>query len=1128
MADPFKLPSLKSPSSGISLKMGKQKATTPTIGDRAMGALEYAGEKMSDATLYPLTNAIQALTAGKPLGTAVESGFQGKDVSGEGEAKGYGGVLEQAGADPGALSTRIAAGAANVIADPMNAVFPFGKTAKGVEAAKGLIPAAKNLAEAADMGHTALLTAKLPGMDPVTLIKGTPVLKGLSAVGQGIAKIPAVQQINSAITGKTGHPVYDALKSGEFGTGNRAASLAGIEKASELAPKFDAISKDTGKTTEDLHKNFLDYVTAPQRSDISMIKPTQGMTSKLEKINTKLPNLEAQANREVNLKKTVLPSHIEAINPAPAIEKLKTMQADFKPGLKKKVDFNVAPSQAKITPAKIQKISELKNELIPFDQLAKTQVPKIILDQSELVDKMSKSFGVQKDAYLKQVEGLDNKTATDKALSDIQGHSSALQNLRGQKQMMMIQGKKSGSMDYEKYNTINQAIGFHSQALKKTLASNVGQFAKAVHQKGRLEEAVSKRGEMFDKAVAGARQEAKANMPQELHGMAEDAIKMNDQMGRELQDYKPGTQLLGGYFKHIFTPEAKTIMDKLPKDGTERKAMSTFIGSALHRNFKGKNINEWNNLAMSGKLIPGQKFKLFEDNVPLVMGTALQQHERMKNTVHFFQETGKLVGKTAEDFATQVKSGLIKPNEYRLISLPEWKTPSNPKGVLYVPTEVAADLQRTYKVINDPEKIDAVSKLFHTMNSWYKAYTLPMYPSFHVRNLVGNLMNNAYAGVINPQDYADGLKVLMKKDFKMKVGNEMWDTKRIMREAHLHGVIDQGYYAHETGLDEGPSSLIKSEEKPTGIGKVIGPKSAPVEIGRKAGTFIENHGRITHFIAKLRDGYTPQAAGASVNKYLFDYGDLGWLAKKARMVLPFMTWTMKNVPLQIENMITKPGAMGAPERFRKGLSGPNTPDERYFSDYMKENFPAYIKKDEKGIPQYFLGGSWIPQADISKVFGTGRNLSEILKGTPANVMQTLVGLVTPIIKEPISQAFNYDPYFGSQIEQFPGQQQKLNYPGGQVQLPARFVHAAKQFRPVSEFSNMNNPDISTADNLTRFATGLKTSPYDVDKSRAMKMVEVRQELGKLKGLRNYYTRSNDQKNLKAVNEQIDALMAGTK
>jgi hypothetical protein len=1116
MSDPFALPSI-----GGSTRRKKPKAPTPTIGQRAVGALEAVGEGLSRSTLYPITNAMQALHEGKPVTKAIISGFKGQDIGGEGEAKGYGGVLAAGGADPKKLSTRIAAGAANVVLDPINAFFPFGKTAKGVEAAKGLIPAAKNLGEAAELGHRALLTAKLPGMDPITLIKGKPVLKGLSSVGQAVGKLPAVQQVNAAITGKTGNPVYDALKSGEYGRGNRQATLSGVELAEKMGPKFDEIAKASGKDPGQIHKSFLEYVTAPQRSDINALRPVSSAL-KLQNLEKKLPTLMKGAEREVTLRKSALPSHIEAINPITAQKKLDEMKAGFKPNVtKKRVDFNVGPSAAKITPEKIEKIKLAKDQPIPVEQLAGVKVPKEILDQEQLVGKMGKSYDVQSGAYLKGVKDLTVESGTAQAVKEIQQTSAALKSLRGRKEAMMQAAKRTGSMDYEKLQKIDIEIGENSKRLKEVLASNVGKFAKAVSQKSNLESVIAKRGKQFEDAVNTARTAAKAEMPQELHAMADEAIKFFDQMGSELKDFKPGTQLLEGYFKHIFTQEAKEIMDKLPKDGAQRRAFSTFIGAALHRNFQGKNINEWNEMAMSGKLIPGKNFKLFEDNVPLVMGTALQQHERMKNTFQFFQQTGKLVGKTESDFKAQVQSGLIKANQYRTTNIPELKG-------IYVPKEVANDLERTYKFVSDPENIDAVSKVFHNINSWYKSYTLPLYPAYHVRNVVGNLMNNAYAGVINPKDYKDALDVLRKQNFSMKVGNETWDAARIMKEAHLHGVIDQGFYALETGLHEGPSSLIKMAEKPKGAAKYIGPQSIPVEAGRKIGTFFENHARVTHFMAKLRDGYTPTAAGASVNKYLFDYGDLGWLSKKARMVMPFMTWTMKNVPLQIENMITKPGFMGAPERFRQGLSAPDHPDERFFSDYMAENFPAYIRTNEKGVHEYFLGGSWIPQADISRVFGTGRNLKEILSGTPKQAFQTLAGLVTPVIKEPISQAFNYDPYFGSEIQKFPGELQKLNYPGGQVQLPARLVHAAKQFRPVSELSNLSNPDISTGKNILRAVTGLKTSPYDLDKSRARKIVEVRRELGKLKGLRNYYMKTDDQKNLKAVNEQIDKLMAGIK
>jgi hypothetical protein len=61
-----------------------------------------------------------------------------------------------------------------------------------------------------------------------------------------------------------------------------------------------------------------------------------------------------------------------------------------------------------------------------------------------------------------------------------------------------------------------------------------------------------------------------------------------------------------------------------------------------------------------------------------------------------------------------------------------------------------------------------------------------------------------------------------------------------------------------------------------------------LDTGRNVGNFTDNLGRAAHYIARREQGFTPLAAGQSVKKWFFDYGDLTQTEEQVlRRVVPF-------------------------------------------------------------------------------------------------------------------------------------------------------------------------------------------------------------------------------------------------
>lgn len=85
----------------------------------------------------------------------------------------------------------------------------------------------------------------------------------------------------------------------------------------------------------------------------------------------------------------------------------------------------------------------------------------------------------------------------------------------------------------------------------------------------------------------------------------------------------------------------------------------------------------------------------------------------------------------------------------------------------------------------------------------------------------------------------------------------------------------------------------------------------PVAVGKKAGAelarWVENQARLCNFMGNYRRSGDVRQAADHVAKFLFDYGDLTAVQRVwIRTLIPFFTWTQKNILLQADMMQKSP------------------------------------------------------------------------------------------------------------------------------------------------------------------------------------------------------------------------------
>jgi hypothetical protein len=271
-------------------------------------------------------------------------------------------------------------------------------------------------------------------------------------------------------------------------------------------------------------------------------------------------------------------------------------------------------------------------------------------------------------------------------------------------------------------------------------------------------------------------------------------------------------------------------------------------------------------------------------------------------------------------------------------------------------------------------------------------------------------------------------------------------------------------------------------------------------VNKKVGGAIEDNAKLAHFMSKMiDDGMDAQSAAQSVKKFLFDYGDLTWTEKNIfKRVAPFYTWTRKNIPLQIEQMIAQPAKYAlipkVIQMIESNVPNPNT--EKYMSKYLTENLPVRYKKNDKGEYEYFMLGNWLPAAQAVDFL--------------SQPLDNIIGMVTPLVKTPFESGIpllrdlspylegtNMSLYFKdtlgglSKIENQPGDLSEWSFGPAdwmKVTMRRKDINFMRNIRVLNEIHNLTKEPAKDDPATSNWAKVLNTilgkaGTYNVQKSK---------------------------------------------
>ena len=520
------------------------------------------------------------------------------------------------------------------------------------------------------------------------------------------------------------------------------------------------------------------------------------------------------------------------------------------------------------------------------------------------------------------------------------------------------------------------------------------------------------------------------------------------------------------YTTRIITPQVeKDLAKEARNSGLTKEQYSTKHQSQLERTTKDYSIEEINKAAKEGKLrdVGIETDKVYKDGYfvtdpAYILAVRGERNAKSISNAILQRDVAKLFGKATKE----------APAEWKSITLQMAEGTESPfKGLKFEPV-VANEISKHWNKINNPKEIGRFIEITDKITNFWKKTTLGIFPSYHFRNEIGNVFNNYLAGVTNPMVYEEAKRLTDLAKTGKLVGKDL----QLYRQAEKYGVINKGLMAADIPTKD---IALKQPLREKIFGKTLG---HPLETGMKIGTEFENNARLAHFIDKGHKGLDFNQASMSVKKYLFDYQELTDIERNyLKRVFPFWTWSRRNIPLQIENLIKQPGKYAVIEKGRKAIGGGEAePERKYLPAYMKEGYSFRIGKSNKNISTYQSLDSYLPAADILKL---------------TNIPRLALGLAHPA-KTLVELAMNYSTFYKQTIAKNDWERKELL---GKY-VPNKVDYILRTIRGINEMDKLfgaKSENLTPVEKALRFTTGIKLTKLDIRKARGFYINQLENE-----------------------------------
>jgi hypothetical protein len=309
----------------------------------------------------------------------------------------------------------------------------------------------------------------------------------------------------------------------------------------------------------------------------------------------------------------------------------------------------------------------------------------------------------------------------------------------------------------------------------------------------------------------------------------------------------------------------------------------------------------------------------------------------------------------------------------------------------------------------------------------WKLSVTALRPAWYLTNLFGNVFTAYLGGLTDVAKYgvAGALQagrnmdsVLRRYGIRM-TSDELLDA---FRREGLEGFGEMYGDVRRTAKE----AADEIRRKKTGASVPLTEKiKGGVNVARKVGDKMETNAKLALFIDRLsKNGNNVKEAAEHVRTHLFDYTDITKFERGIKTVVPFYTFTRKNLPLQLKSLVTQPHKyMNLIRAQEASMNLAGVPEED------RELMPSYFRDRAFGLP-------------FDGVFFTPSLPSETLSDFAESPANAVLNMISPLLKTPLVELpLNVSTFTGQPIERYEGELKDI---GLGVKLPAKLAFVLQQ------------------------------------------------------------------------------------
>jgi hypothetical protein len=336
----------------------------------------------------------------------------------------------------------------------------------------------------------------------------------------------------------------------------------------------------------------------------------------------------------------------------------------------------------------------------------------------------------------------------------------------------------------------------------------------------------------------------------------------------------------------------------------------------------------------------------------------------------------------------------------------------------------AQAVDRALKTVTPSGERSSTGAVVDKVQGVWKLIATQPNPGFHLRNtaggvqnaylnqsghkLVGNLVHSTRAlKHLNAEEKAHNVigKMIDPGDKGLVIDGRKKLYSDIIKEAQDVGAIRSGFAAREL------TDLIENKNK-------IRTGSHFQALKRLANN-IEDVTRLATYIEGRKSGLTAEKASARSARFHFDYSDLTELERQVlRRVMPFYTFSARNIPLQMMSLVQRPGKFAqyqkVREEFAKAFGIDLDKADSQTTEADQRSAAIFVRVNGKRVG-LSLGPSGLPLTDLSE-FPTTANPSKLAD----EWLNRAMSMVSPGIKTPAELWANLSFFFRAPIERDTG------------------------------------------------------------------------------------------------------------